>query len=478
MEYKARDKNGNQTDHRLLSAEDWFMNYKNSVKNIPDEKTLNLPLPETPSETPGTFKQFVIFTIRNAMTRAADTPYMLLLLLSSPILAVLMSVFLKSTDLVTHKYIFLNNDNIPVYLFISVLIAIFQGLILSSGEIFRDLNILKREVFLNLSPFAYLNSKVVYLLVINAYQVASFIWIGNSILNINDLFWYYFIILWVTAMTSSLIGLNISARFKSILSIYITIPFILIPKILLAGAILDFEKIHHTLSSEKYVPVYADFAISRWAYEGLANVQFSLNKYDYHLYDDLIDKSNIQYHLYFIMPLIKAEASSKSGIKNNTDNLIGTQDILKDVLDQFPALKKDIKIENIDFNDTEKVMSLLKKIDKWLKLCLRQVNLDIDQFRASQNIDKKTHYNQQLAEFTMKQNELTNYIRSEREIIRKYQPCYYIPDNKFGRAHYYAPYKRIGNLMIKTWIFNTLILLVFGIVLYLFILHRLYKNKL
>ena len=47
-------------------------------------------------------------------------------------------------------------------------------------------------------------------------------------------------------------------------------------------------------------------------------------------------------------------------------------------------------------------------------------------------------------------------------MIRKFQPGYYVSDHQFGRSHYYASYKYIGNMKLKTWHFNLLIIMVFA----------------
>ncbi|MBW6502534.1 MAG: hypothetical protein K0B05_14180, partial [Bacteroidales bacterium] len=44
---------------------------------------------------------------------------------------------------------------------------------------------------------------------------------------------------------------------------------------------------------------------------------------------------------------------------------------------------------------------------------------------------------------------------SEKKLIQKADPIYMKPGSKLGRAHYYAPFKRIGNLRIDTLLFNT-----------------------
>jgi ABC transport system ATP-binding/permease protein len=43
---------------------------------------------------------------------------------------------------------------------------------------------------------------------------------------------------------------------------------------------------------------------------------------------------------------------------------------------------------------------------------------------------------------------------SEDRLIQKADPIFMRPGSKYGRAHFYAPYKQIGNLKIGTLLFN------------------------
>lgn len=63
-------------------------------------------------------------------------------------------------------------------------------------------------------------------------------------------------------------------------------------------------------------------------------------------------------------------------------------------------------------------------------------------------------------------------IVSDRKIIQKYEPGYMNPVSKYGRAHFYAPYKMIGNLRIDTFWFNIIVIWIFTGILYLMLYFR------
>ena len=112
-------------------------------------------------------------------------------LLEAPVLAFILGWFTKYNAGrvgAPNAYVFSQNVNLPVYIFMAVVVAIFMGLMVSAEEIIRDRRLLQRESFLNLSRISYYNSKIALLVVISALQTAVFVLIGNSILEIRGMF--------------------------------------------------------------------------------------------------------------------------------------------------------------------------------------------------------------------------------------------------------------------------------------------------
>ena len=162
----------------------------------------------------------------------------------------------------------------------SVIVATFMGLTVSAEEIIKDRKILKREAFLNLSWSGYLVSKIIVMMTISAIQALTFVIIGNNILEINGMFFKYWIILFSLWTTSNLMGLLISDSFKTVVTIYILIPFLVIPQIVLSGVLVKYEKLNPRISSPSKIPLYGELMSTRWGYEALAVEQFTHNKYD------------------------------------------------------------------------------------------------------------------------------------------------------------------------------------------------------
>ena len=71
---------------------------------------------------------------------------------------------------------------------------------------------------------------------------------------------------------------------------------------------------------------------------------------------------------------------------------------------------------------------------------------------------KYNYYNKQLENVVLDRLRVERYIETDSRIIQKYDPGYMIPLSKSGRAHFYAPYKLIGDIKIDTYWFNLIVL--------------------
>jgi amino acid transporter len=92
--------------------------------------------------------------------------------------------------------------------------------------------------------------------------MGMFVLVGNTVLEIQGMMLNYWLILFSTACFANMMGLNISAGLNSVVAIYITIPFILVPQILLSGTIVQFDNLHPSITRRIYVPVVGDLMVS------------------------------------------------------------------------------------------------------------------------------------------------------------------------------------------------------------------------
>ncbi|MFM2208056.1 MAG: hypothetical protein RL213_2031 [Bacteroidota bacterium] len=277
LEQVTMDEFGEQTAERRVTPYDWYRKWKRHRRDQQVIRRERISTPP-PGRIAGFRKQLHVFFKRDLLSKLANRQYLLINLLEAPVLALVLATLLRFTA-PGREYRLYYNDNIPAYLFICVVVALFIGLSVSGEEILRDRKIRKRESFLFLSRTAYLFSKIVLLFLVSAIQMASFVWVGNSILGINGMYGSFFWVLFSTACFSNLLGLNISSAMRSAVAVYILIPLMIIPQILLSGVIVKFNKLNSLTGTDLEVSPAGNLMASRWAYEALAVHQFRDNDY-------------------------------------------------------------------------------------------------------------------------------------------------------------------------------------------------------
>ena len=225
IETKVINEYGHFTNERKISPEQWNVIYKQKHKPFSVETSKEVP--HSTLNIPTRLKQAHLFSLRDVQAKIHNRQYMIINLLEAPVLAFILAFIVRyynENDKFLGEYIFSKNLNLPAYLFMSIIVALFMGLTVSAEEIIRDRKILKREAFLHLSRSSYIISKISILFLLSAIQTFTFVLVGNLILKIEGMFLQHWFILFSTACFANLFGLNISSAFNSAVTIYILIP--------------------------------------------------------------------------------------------------------------------------------------------------------------------------------------------------------------------------------------------------------------
>lgn len=511
LEIQVVDEFGRYTEKRKVRPVEWASTFtgKHPFIELPEIKDP----PAKNLERPAPLKQFLIYLSRDFRSKIANRQYLLLTLLEAPVLGFILSFIIRyipNPD--SEKYIFFVNENIPIYIFMSLIVALFIGLTISAEEIFRDRKILKREHFLSLSRNSYLLSKVVILTCISAIQVLLFLAIANPILEIGGLFTNYFIALFVTAFCANMLGLNISASFNSAITIYIVIPLVIIPMMVLSGAMFPFDKLNRKIGSVDKVPLIAEFILTRWTYEALMVSQFKDNKYNQFktsrfsksYYEIAKDNSIATYYSDILIPNLKnaldktdliyrndVYARSDPGRIPRLDNLIksGKLDLIRNELKKLTGKYRTLqKFKYINDLTPEKYNSeIFESLHNYLKIAGDNfTRVGIKAVQESDNINLKyksqienlrnLYFNEKLEEIVTKYYEKNKILEYKNSYVQNSDPIYLDPEKRgyLGfRTHFFAPSKYFFGILIDTFTFNITLVMLFTIILYLTLYYEL-----
>ncbi len=498
IETKVLDEYGTQSMTRKISSEEWYKLYletqKNEEKKKIDEKELKLP--EIQFKTPNKLKQFLIFVKRDVLSKLANTQYLFINLLETPVLALFLSFIIKYWDIdavSSEGYNFSKNDNIPVYIFMSVIIAIFVGLTVSAEEIIKDRKILKREKFLNLSWGSYLFSKFYILLIISAFQALTFVLIGNSILEIRGLYLHYWIMLFSAWAFAIILGLNVSDSFKTAVTIYILIPFLVIPQMILSGIIVSYDKLNPLISTPSEIPWYGEIITARWAYEAIAVYQYKNNAFEevFYPYDKIINNCNYKKDYWLVSLMNKVDALRRNINKpekkeKNRLALEMLRNEIKMEMNDNPRFKfiylKYLVPDKVTLKVLKETKQSLRKLKEYYIKKSKIASLKKDKLtrkmqetKAEQKefLEKKKEYtNDKLSDFVRNKNTLEGIVEYQNKLYRKIDPIYQDPKNKFIKAQFYAPRKQLFGYWIDTFWMNFLVVWVVIIGLFIILYYR------
>ncbi len=502
IEAKIVNEHGKLSRVRRVSPKEWFELFRGSNGQEVPQRPSKEPLPENQYSIPGLFHQARIFFQRDVLGKLANKQYVLLTLSLAPLLAAIMAFFTKyfsGTTTNPEAYVYRYNENLPTYLLMSVVVFLFLGLTSSSQEIIKDRKILQRESFLNLSWGSYLGSKIMIMFAISAFQSLSFVLIGNLIFEIKGMLFSYWLILFSASCYANILGLNISAGLNSVITIYILVPFLLIPQIIFCGVLVKYDKLHKSLTNYEYVPVIGDLMASRWAFEALAVNQFKDNKYQ-KVYFDLDKKvSDANYYNAFLVPeidirlgTIERELKAGTDLESLGPDLELVQRELVKLgwqVPQVPAFDASfVNAESFTDSTSNAIRTYLDQVSEYNRHVIGDSKAEIDLVNKTL-IDRlggleaytrfRNNYdNEQLNDMLLNRSIVQKVDEKDGKLIRKHQPAYMTPTSPFIRAQLYAPVKRIGNLEIDTVWFNVIFLWIYSALLYLVLYYDLLRKLL
>ncbi|MEQ8237766.1 MAG: ATP-binding cassette domain-containing protein [Cyclobacteriaceae bacterium] len=501
IEAKVVNEYGNFTNKRKVSPKQW---YKYFLERIEIQKIKETDVvPHKTLHIPNKLKQLSIFTIRDIKSKLSNKQYLFINLLEAPFLALILSFIIKysSEDLGTYQ--FRENINIPVFFFMSVIVALFMGLTVSAEEIIKDRKILKRESFLNLSRLSYLNSKLVILFSLSAIQTITYIIISHAILEIKGMHLSAWLVLFSISCFANVLGLNVSSAFKSAVTVYILIPLLVIPQLILSGVVVNFDKINPLITAKDKVPMIGEVMASRWAFEALSVTQFKDNAFEstFYPYDKVMADS--EFKTAYLLPQLESDldfihlkikdANQTQVLEINSKlktikNEFGKQlDLIG--YDKFPEYEQ-LTFESFNNNTFEKSIEFIAKLKTFFNLKFKKANDEkqarLKAYNSSQDmrlefLKMRSQYeneaNSQLVKNILTQKRI---IEHQNELIQKIYPIYLspsYPNHPFDfRAQFYQPEKHFGGLYFDTLYFNVTVIWCMTILLFIALYFELLKK--
>ncbi len=484
MEDKLVDPAGVPTRERRVAPQEWnrlFQEYSAQRKSgaIVQENT---DVPSTNLHRPGRVGQWMIFLARDVRARLANAAYLAIAIFEPLILGLLIGVV--SRGALGGVYSFHENNNVHIFFFMSVMVALFLGLSVSAEEICRDGRILRRERFLHLSWWSYVNSKTFYLAMVAGIQSLLYIGVALPLVQVPGLFFKMWIMLFACAFSSSLLGLNISASFRSAITIYILIPLLLIPQMLLCGVVIPYDDLIAPTSIRREVPAYANWLPPRWAYEALVVEQFSQNEYMRTLSATDARIRLAEHELDFFLPELQSRVQSIP--------LLNTPESASHLAEQLRILQLELRrletktglplsLGESDFQPSafpavagraaQYIAEARRFYFEQRRVAAaekRELLNAMETVHGKEGVDRirKRHTNRAIQDQVLNLRDMEPVRPTKDGLYSTTLPIYRLPESSWGGAHFLAGSKRVGHRLISTWNYNLAAIFFLSLLLY------------
>ncbi|MEI6178502.1 MAG: ATP-binding cassette domain-containing protein, partial [Verrucomicrobiota bacterium] len=245
-----------------------------------------LPVPPKPARRlRAVIAVFATHFLRSFLSKIRNRGTIYSTCLEAPVLAGLIASTLRSSP--SGPYEFATALHIPAYLFLSATVAMFLGLTNSATEVLRDRPTLRRERNCQPGAASYVMAKFAALAIVAAIQCLIYLIVGNYFLEIEGMVYYHWIWMTLTAWTGTALALLISSLVKTERAALTAVPLLLVPQMLLAGALVPYREMNRGLFQNATdirerggVPVPAVMMPLRYAYEGLIVCQAVRNPFE------------------------------------------------------------------------------------------------------------------------------------------------------------------------------------------------------
>jgi ABC-type multidrug transport system ATPase subunit len=449
------DEYGQVTENRRVSPEEWFDFYNVLISNGVE---VNEPIVEMPVslQAPAWWKQWSVYWRRDFKAKRSNRQYVLMNLLQAPLLALFLATFTRFQDGGT-AYSYRLSENLPQFLFISVIVSLFLGLSFSAEEIFRDRPLLKRERFLKLNWNAYLTSKIALMFGLSAVQSFMYASISILILEIPDAFGTMFLTLFSLSAFANLLGLNLSSAMRSAKTIYIMIPLLIIPQIIFGGAIIRFDRFNPAFTQVDRVPWIGNLMASRWGFEGIAVDLARNNKADspFMACEDELERSAWRRDFWY-----KSFLDLKDSKLRN---------------EEFHSAKMELASWGYETDSIATPSELREAFKASYKFAFQ--TRDSIRRAMSQEVDlkelKDEYHNAALHSWVMQTDRTRRVSLTDRGLVQETSFIHQLP---MGRqawdAPFYAPIKQFASVEMSTTVFNRLVLWTMVLLMYMALANR------
>jgi ABC transport system ATP-binding/permease protein len=429
--------------------------------------------------------QLYLLAVRDVRRWSFKPRHFFFLLFLYPLAASIL-VFLTRNSPESH-YTLYSNPDLPVFFFLTTLLAFALPMFIFRNEFVSDEKNLKLSFLLGLSRFNFINAKLIFLFFLLALQSLLFVITACYPLGLGPMAFETGLLFFSLSCSGLLLGLMFTTGKAKRISSAGILGLILGLQILFCGYLIPFRNNPNLRTASRQIPWLAELMPLRWAGEALMVTQFKNNPYNQIFYETDRKKTDAEFKANMLIPTAKASLDSLLKANLNTNNfranlnfLSHTIATLADTAETFnfeyaPDLSKGLFNQQISQATSEyliyqkiyytsKIELLRQEKDSLSKILTDSLGLN-----AVKKLQEK-YTNFAVANLVQRLNEPNFLVATQSGLMQNQYPVYQFPMNNTLRTHFYSPVKRINNQFIDCFWFNLSIIWAMNAVLYVLLL--------
>lgn len=479
---KVIDNQGKITHTRKTSPEEWYDIYRKRIEEIEVRSESRKVIPSFASSIPNVHIQFTAYLKKNFLSFISNPLTTVLILIAGLVLGFLIAGLLRYDW--TNQFTFSRHEYLPLLFFLNTVICFVTGAVTGLYFTANERLQVAFDHFKNYSFFSYLNVKYLLTALISMIFSLIFTYIIDFVSGINNLFFLNWLIYFSIFFIGGSVGLFfgfISTNLRS--ALFVTM-ILLVLDVLFSGYILPYNSLPKQLASEKYVPAFAEVIPGRWAYEALVVQQVKDNTFQKNLFKTEQAISDLTFKTNILIPKLQEELYNIGTHQSQSPNLALFYRELSLINKNYPDIFQFEFLE--DLNKNQISSGVLSELEDYVRYVQFQLYEKLKENIALRNTLRQSlkdslgnekyeqmlnsSFNPPLVAYVSAGKPGKKFIANAEEIIQTDDPIFRLPDNNFGRSHFFAPQKLMNGYYYDTTYFNLFVLWLEIFVVYIFTL--------
>ncbi len=270
---------GNDTNQRITSPEEWYGKFVETTERL----SLQSGIKEVAQRKFNPLKSFfsqLKFSFRCDFHNKVRTA---MLLAIPPAMTIAMSLITSFSH--SDEYAYFSNPNIPAWLMMMLITAFFIGLVLSAHEFIFLRQFHRNEHIISDKRTSLTLAKITKYIVHSGIISVLMTLPATAIEDCIFLFPSMFATIWLLTFCGCITSMILSMFFRSISTVYLLIPIIVIPQMIFSGGLVQYDNFNKHFVKDDGMPLFADLMPIRWADEACMTEAYIVNPVEQEIFD-------------------------------------------------------------------------------------------------------------------------------------------------------------------------------------------------